>query len=237
MQEVEQLRSHLDRIKESIDNLSNEEINVIPGFFEELEKKENELNEEIKKLKEDLQNLVDNIQKTEEEISLNEAELQKLKEKEDIKREEKDKIISEISELKDKNILLDTQIEEKSIELETLTEQYSQVQINSKQQIEELTAKISALEEELKKAKEDNKLIVYLMDAGLMDVPEAEIISVIAASTDGLTLSEIKEKVSIPSVRVQPTLNNLLEKVLTYDARREKYQISTIVQEEMNNRS
>ncbi|MHA1204815.1 MAG: hypothetical protein ACTSSL_07720, partial [Candidatus Heimdallarchaeaceae archaeon] len=77
MQEVEQLRSHLDRIRESIDNLSNkhnnkintirsissstdEEINVIPGFFEELEKKENELNEEIKKLKEDLQNLVDN---------------------------------------------------------------------------------------------------------------------------------------------------------------------------------
>jgi len=86
----------------------------------------------------------------------------------------------------------------------------------------------------LELAKEENKLIVYLMDAGLLDVPEAEIVSVIASNPNGLTLAEIKDKVSMPPVRIQPTINTLLEKVLEYIAHSDSYKILESIKSELD---
>ena len=99
--------------------------------------------------------------------------------------------------------------------------------------MDDMEATIDDLKGKLDSAKESNKLIVYLMDSGLLDVPEAEIVSVIASADDGLLLSQIKEKVKLPSVRVQPTLNNLLDKVITFDEGTEKYKIMDVVKGEL----
>jgi hypothetical protein len=73
-----------------------------------------------------------------------------------------------------------------------------------------------------------------LMDAGLLDVPEAEIVSIIASYPNGLRIDEIKDKVKMPPVRVQPTINTLLENVLQYDAHSDSYKILESIKNELS---
>ena len=71
------------------------------------------------------------------------------------------------------------------------------------------------------------------MEAGLLDAPEAELVAMIAAHPEGMKIEDIKGKVKIPPVRVQPILNNLLEKILVYNEHQELYTIKEDIKEEL----
>ncbi len=253
MEETEKLSKTISNLKQSVGNLQNKvsqqiqsynelilsiekEVETFPDYWTEITTKEQELQKEISKLEEEISSIEQQIRSLDEEITLYTQDSEKLVATEKEKRDYKKAIEDEIKELKDKNVILDNEIEERSKELEELKQEYTNAQLVAKEEISKLDMELKEMEDKLNQAKEENKLIVYLMDAGLMDVPEAEIISIISANPEGLTIDEIKQKVSIPSVRVQPTVNNLLDKILIYDQRTERYNISAIVQEEMNNR-
>ncbi|MCK4844104.1 MAG: hypothetical protein KAS95_00360, partial [Candidatus Heimdallarchaeota archaeon] len=153
--------------------------------------------------------------------------------KEEQNRSTVNSLDSEIEEFKQRNVQLQLEYDTIKQQAQQKIEEYHNLQIDVKEELSKIETKIKEAEEKLNEAKEENKLIVYLMEAGLLDVPEAELIATIAAHPEGMNIEEIKGKVKIPPVRVLPILNNLLEKIIVYNEHKELYTIKEDIKEEL----
>lgn len=213
---------------------SIDDIKTIPEYIIVLKKNLEELKQANQDLEEKIMQTNQAIETVTTEIEIGQNNKQDLEKTEVDKRSKKQELETNISSHQNEKGRLEQELQHLSSSASNKEEAYKQLQEKSRLDLVNMDQQILESQSILETAKEDNKLIVYLMDAGLMDVPEAEIVSAIAASKEGLTIEELKQKVNIPSVRVQPTLNNLLEKILTYEPRREVYMINPIIQEELN---
>ena len=227
------------RFKHKIGSLNNiietafEDARLIPHFIESLENTLKGINQEISELTENLSNSKDTIQSVKSEIEIQESTKNDLVVKEEQSRETVNSLDSEIAEFKQRNEQLQLEYDTVKQHAQQKKEVYNNLQINVKEELSKIETKIQEAEDKLKAAKEENKTIVYLMEAGLLDVPEAELVAMIAAHPEGMKIEDIKGKVKIPPVRVQPILNNLLEKMLVYNEHQELYTIKEDIKEEL----
>jgi chromosome segregation ATPase len=238
----ERLIQILDDLKKDIEELSSrktaivstinmtvettiDDIRAIPSYIQSLERSLQEIQQVNKDIDEKImqaEQTIDTLTRETEISQMNKADLEKTEEG---KRSQKSSLETNIAEYQTKKAELDTKFVELDNMVKMKEEEFNQLQITSKEEIEALNQKINEASTRLEQAKNENKLIVYLMDSGLLDVPEAEVVSIIASYPNGLTLAEIKEKVSMAPVRVQPTINNLLENVLEHDLHSDTYKI------------
>jgi len=249
MAEEERMIGILEDIKRDIEELSSRKSNVIsttnmtlestvddvraiPNYIESLIKTLEEIQQTNKELEEKIMQTQQAVETVQTEIEIQQANKSDLNETENKKREYKDNLERQIADLQEKKTRLEAELESLSATTQHKENEYNQLQVSSKIDLENLDEKIREAEMRLQQIKEDNKLIVYLMEAGLLDVPEAEIVSVIASYPNGLKLDEIKEKVSMPPVRVQPTINTLLEKVVEHDSYSDSYKILESIKKE-----
>ncbi|MHA1345483.1 MAG: hypothetical protein ACTSVO_10405 [Candidatus Heimdallarchaeaceae archaeon] len=211
-----------------------EDVVAIPEYISALKKNLEELKQVNADLEQKIIQTNQAIETVSAEIEINESKKRELEETEISKRNKKQELENSISNQQNDKNRLEQELEHLSSSAKNKEESYTHLETKSKQDLEDMEQKIIESQAVLAKAKEDNKLIVYLMDAGLLDVPEAEIVSVVASSPDGLKLDEIKSKVTMATVRVQPVLNNLLEKVLEYDSYSDSYRILETLRKEFH---
>jgi chromosome segregation ATPase len=211
-----------------------DDIRAIPEYVNTLKKNL----EDLKQINADLEQQIiqtnQAIETVSAEIEINRSKKRELEETEIEKRNKKQDLEASISNQQNEKNRLEQELEHLSSSAKNKEEAYNHLEVKSKQDLEDMEQKINESQAILTQAKEDNKLIVYLMDAGLLDVPEAEIVSIVASSPDGLKLDEIKSKVTMATVRVQPVLNNLLEKVLEYDSYSDSYRILEALRKEFH---
>ncbi|MBY9001006.1 MAG: hypothetical protein KGD64_08840 [Candidatus Heimdallarchaeota archaeon] len=251
MAEEERMITIIAEIKQDIEELVSRNTVVISNTNQALESVEEDIRaipEYINTLKKNLENLkqvnaeleqkiiqtTQAIETVSAESEINESKKRELDETETEKRNKKQNLETSISNQQNEKNRLEQELEHLSSSAKNKEEAYNHLEVKSKQDLEEMEQKIHETQATLAKAKEDNKLIVYLMDAGLLDVPEAEIVAIVASHPDGLKLDEIKGKVSMALVRVQPVLNNLLEKVLEYDSYSDSYRILETLRKEFH---
>ena len=211
-----------------------DDIRAIPEYVKTLERNLEDLKQVNANLEQKIIQTNQAIETASAEIEINESKKKELEETEIEKRNKKQNLETNISNLQNDKNRLEQELEPLSSSVKNKEESYNHLEVKSKQDLEDMEQKINESLVILTKAKEDNKLIVYLMDAGLLDVPEAEIVSIVASSPDGLKLDEIKSKVTMATVRVQPVLNNLLEKVLEYDSYSDSYRILETLRKEFH---
>ena len=225
--------SVISTVKMTIET-TTDDVRAIPGFITSLETTIQNLQQMNRDLEERImqtQQAIDTVT-TETEISAsNKSDLENT---EDRKRNQNADLETQIEEYQNKKTRLENEFQELSQLVNMKENDYNQLQVTTKQELDAIDQKISEAGSQLESAKEENKLIVYLMDSGLLDVPEAELVSIIASYPNGLTLTEIKEKVSMAPVRVQPTINNLLEKVLEHDPSSDSYRILETIKRELS---
>ena len=247
---IEKLNEILSELKRGIEELSSrsssvvaksnvtiesitDDVRVVPEYLLSLQNTINELQKSNSELEEKRMTTKQSIDTVTTEIEINESNKTDLSEAEIKKRTYKDELDRKILEFQQKNTQLEAEFNETGALASRKEQEYNQIQIDSKEEIERLDQKINEATARVQQAEAENKLIVYLMDAGLMDVPEAEVVSIIASYPDGLKIDEIKQKVNMPPVRVQPTINNLLETVIEYDALSDSYRILDIIKKEL----
>ena len=211
-----------------------DDIRAIPEYVNTLKRNLEDLKQANADLEQQIIQTNQAIETVSAEIEINESKKKELEETEIEKRNKKQNLETNISNLQNDKNRLEQELEHLSSSAKNKEEAYNHLEMKSKQDLEDMEQKIIESQAVLTKAKEDNKLIVYLMDAGLLDVPEAEIVSIVASSPDGLKLDEIKSKVTMATVRVQPVLNNLLEKVLEYDNFSDSYRILEALRKEFH---
>lgn len=218
--------------KAIIDSTAND-VKAIPEYLLTLQNSINEIQKGNNELEEKIANVKQAIDTVTTEIEISESNKSDLLETESKKRAQKEDLESQISELQEKKVQLDNQFNEVAAISSRKEQEYNQIQISSKEEIARINQQISEATVNVKQAESENKLIVYLMDAGLMDVPEAEVVAIVSSYPEGLKLDEIKQKVNMPPVRVQPTINNLLETVLEYDIPSDSYRIIDTIRKEL----
>ncbi|MHA1201512.1 MAG: hypothetical protein ACTSQ4_03215 [Candidatus Heimdallarchaeaceae archaeon] len=211
-----------------------DDIRAIPEYVNTLKKNLEDLKQVNADLEQQIIQTNQAIETVSAEIEINNSKKKELEETEIEKRNKKQNLESSISNQQNEKNRLEQELEHLSSSAKNKEEAYNHLEAKSKQDLEDMEQKINEAQVILTQAKEDNKLIVYLMDAGLLDVPEAEIVSIVASSPDGLKLDEIKSKVTMATVRVQPVLNNLLEKVLEYDSYSDSYRILEALRKEFH---
>lgn len=211
-----------------------DDIGAIPEYVNTLKKNLEDLKQVNADLEQQIIQTNQAIETVSAEIEINNSKKKELEETEIEKRNKKQNLESSISNQQNEKNRLEQELEHLSSSAKNKEEAYNHLEAKSKQDLEDMEQKINEAQVILTQAKEDNKLIVYLMDAGLLDVPEAEIVSIVASSPDGLKLDEIKSKVTMATVRVQPVLNNLLEKVLEYDSYSDSYRILEALRKEFH---
>ncbi|MEE9410493.1 MAG: hypothetical protein V3V41_06165 [Candidatus Heimdallarchaeota archaeon] len=211
-----------------------DDVRVIPDYIESLKNTNQELQQVNRDLEQKILATQQAVETVSTEIEINESKRSDLEATVGNKRNYKQELETKIAENQGKKTELEAELEHVSNTAKYKEEEFNQLEIKSKEEIGVWDAKIQESSTILEKAKEENKLIVYLMDAGLLDVPEAELVSIIASYPNGLKLAEIKEKVAMPPVRVQPTLNTLLENVLEYDSHSESYKILETIKKELS---
>ncbi|GAH68777.1 unnamed protein product, partial [marine sediment metagenome] len=209
-----------------------EDIRAIPEYVNTLKRNLEDLKQANADLEQQIIQTNQAIETVSAEIEINESKKIELEDTEIEKRNKKQNLEASISNQQNEKNRLEQELEHLSSSAKNKEEAYSHLEAKSTQDLEDMEQKIVEAQSVLTKAKEDNKLIVYLMDSGLLDVPEAEIVSIVASSPDGLKLDEIKSKVTMATVRVQPVLNNLLEKVLEYDSYSDSYRILETLRKE-----
>ena len=251
MAEEERMITIIGDIKRDVEELTSRNTSVISNTNQTLESVIDDIRaipeyvnslkrnlDEIKQVNADLeQQIIQTSQATETvtaEIEINESKKRELEETEIEKRNKKQNLETSISNQQNEKSRLEQEQDHLSSSAKNKEESYNHLEAKYKQDLEDMQQKVTEAQVVLTKAKEDNKLIVYLMDAGLLDVPEAEIVSIVASSPDGLKLDEIKSKVTMATVRVQPVLNNLLEKVLEYDSYSDSYRILETLRKEFH---
>ncbi len=235
--DIEEMTSRYNNLTSTIKMVIDaaiDDIQVLPDFISGLENNLQNLQNVTKELKEKIMNTEQSIETLTTEIEIANSNKEDLEETENRKRQQKEDLETQISNYQDKKTALEAELQELMATVERKEREFKQFEQAAKEEIENIEQKIQTGQNKLQQAKEDNKLIVYLMDSGLLDVPEAEIVSIIAAEPNGLTLAQIKEKVSIPPVRVQPTINTLLEKVLHYDASTDSYRILETIKKDFS---
>ena len=250
MAEEVRMKNILDEIKRNFEDLSSrksttiansqstiesivDDIIVIPDYIVSLNSSHQELQQTNTDLEQQIMTTTQAVETTSAEIDISETKRSELEINAERKRDSKQELETKIVELQGKKTELETELDHVTNTAAYKEQEYTQLEANSKQEIAAMDAKILENNSRLELAKEENKLIVYLMDAGLLDVPEAEVVSVIASNPNGLTLAEIKDKVSMPPVRIQPTINTLLEKVLEYVAHSDSYKILESIKGEL----
>jgi chromosome segregation ATPase len=211
-----------------------EDIRAIPEYVNTLKKNLEDLKQVNADLEQQIIQTNQAIETVSAEIEINRSKKRELEETEIEKRNKKQDLEASISNQQNEKNRLEQELEHLSSSAKNKEEAYNHLEVKSRQDLEDMEQKINESQTILTQAKEDNKLIVYLMDAGLLDVPEAEIVSIVASSPDGLKLDEIKSKVTMATVRVQPVLNNLLEKVLEYDSYSDSYRILEALRKEFH---
>jgi chromosome segregation ATPase len=211
-----------------------DDIRAIPEYVNTLKKNLEDLKQVNADLEQQIIQTNQAIETVSAEIEINRSKKRELEETEIEKRNKKQDLEASISNQQNEKNRLEQELEHLSSSAKNKEEAYNHLEVKSKQDLEDMEQKINESQVILTQAKEDNKLIVYLMDAGLLDVPEAEIVSIVASSPDGLKLDEIKSKVTMATVRVQPVLNNLLEKVLEYDSYSDSYRILEALRKEFH---
>ena len=234
--DIEELSSRKTAVVSTINmtvDTAVDDIRAIPSYIESLEKSLQEIQQANKDLDEKIMKAEQTIETLTRETEISQMNKTDLEKTEEGKRNQKSSLETNIGEYQTKNAQLDTQFIELNNLVRMKEEEFNQLQITSKEEIELLNQKINEATTRLEQAKNENKLIVYLMDSGLLDVPEAEVISIIASYPNGLTLAEIKDKVGMPPVRVQPTINNLLENVLEHDLHSDTYKILDSIKDEL----
>ena len=249
MSEEERMIGILEDIKRDIEELSSRKTNVIsttnmtiestaddvkaiPNYIESLRRTLEDIQRTNNELEERIMQTQQSVETVQTEIEIQHSNKSDLNEAEIKKREYKENLERQIADLQEKKAGLDSELETTNATAQHKESEYNQLQGSSRNDIENMDQKVKEAEMRLQQIKEDNKLIVYLMEAGLLDVPEAEIVSVIASYPNGLKLDEIKEKVSMPPVRVQPTINTLLEKVVEHDSYSDSYKILESIKKE-----
>jgi chromosome segregation ATPase len=247
--EEERMIGILEDIKRDIEELSSRKSNIIsttnmtietiiddvraiPAYIESVKRTLEEIQQVNKELEEKIMQTQQAVETVQTEIEIQQANKSDLNEAEIKKREYKENLERQIANLQEKKTTLEAELESSSATTQHKETEYNLLQESARSDLENMNQKIKEAEVRLQKIKEDNKLIVYLMEAGLLDVPEAEIVSVIASYPNGLKLDEIKEKVSMPPVRVQPTINTLLEKVVEHDSYSDSYKILESIKKE-----
>ncbi len=211
-----------------------DDIRAIPEYVNTLKRNLEDLKQANADLEQQIIQTNQAIETVSAEIEINESKKIELEDTEIEKRNKKQNLEASISNQQNEKNRLEQELEHLSSSTKNKEEAYGHLEAKSKQDLEDMEQKIVEAQSVLTKAKEDNKLIVYLMDSGLLDVPEAEIVSIVASSPDGLKLDEIKSKVTMATVRVQPVLNNLLEKVLEYDSYSDSYRILETLRKEFH---
>ncbi len=211
-----------------------DDIRAIPEYVNTLKRNLEDLKQASADLEQQIIQTNQAIETVSAEIEINESKKIELEDTEIEKRNKKQNLEASISNQQNEKNRLEQELEHLSSSTKNKEEAYGHLEAKSKQDLEDMEQKIVEAQSVLTKAKEDNKLIVYLMDSGLLDVPEAEIVSIVASSPDGLKLDEIKSKVTMATVRVQPVLNNLLEKVLEYDSYSDSYRILETLRKEFH---
>ena len=251
MAEEERMITIIDDIKRDVEELTSrntsvisntnqmlesvvDDIRAIPEYITTLKRNLEDLKQANADLEQKLTQTNQAIETVSAEIEINESKKKELDETEIEKRNKKQNLEASISNKQNDKNRLEQELEHLSSSAKNKEEAYNQLEAKYKQDLEDMEQKINEAQVVLANAKEDNKLIVYLMDAGLLDVPEAEIVSIVASSPDGLKLDEIKSKVTMATVRVQPVLNNLLEKVLEYDSYSDSYRILETLRKEFH---
>jgi len=212
---------------------TKDDVRVIPDYIVSLKNSLHGLKENNEQLEEKDMRTQQSIETTKTELEINVAKKSELESTESSKRQFKEELESKIMDLQQKISQLESEYNQFSSDVKGKELIYNQLQIQSKETVNALDHKIAEATARMAQVENENKLIVYLMDAGLMDVPEAEVVATIASHPEGLKLAEIKEKVNMPSVRVQPTINNLLESVIEYDATNNSYKILDIIKKEL----
>jgi len=250
MMSDEKLTNLLEEIKRDIEELASrvsatistskvtidstkDDIRVIPDYIDSLKNSLHGLKENNEQLEEKDMHTQQSIETTKTEIEINTVKKSELESTEISKRQYKEEIERKILEHQQKISQLESEYNQFSSDVKGKELIYTQLQTQSKETVDGLDHKIAEATARLAHVENENKLIVYLMDAGLMDVPEAEVVATIASHPEGLKLAEIKEKVNMPPVRVQPTINNLLETVIEYDAMNDSYKILDIIKKEL----
>jgi len=251
MAEEERMITIIGDIKRDVEELTSRNTSVISNINQTLESVVDDIKaipeyvntlrrnlEDLKQVNADLEQRIiqtsQAIETVSAEIEINESKKRELDETEIEKRNKKQDLEASISNQQNEKNRLEQELEHLSSSAKNKEEAYNHLEAKSKQDLEDIEQRIIEAQTVLTKAKEDNKLIVYLMDSGLLDVPEAEIVSIVASSPDGLKLDEIKSKVTMATVRVQPVLNNLLEKVLEYDIYSDSYRILETLRKEFH---
>ena len=211
-----------------------DDVRAIPNFITSLETTIQNLQQMNRDLEEKIMQTQQSIDTITTEIEISSSNKSDLEATEERKRTQKTELETQIEDYQNKKLLLEKEFQELTQLVNMKENDYNQLQTTTKQEIDTIDQKIGDAGARLESAKEENKLIVYLMDSGLLDVPEAELVSIIASYPNGLTMTEIKEKVSMPPVRVQPTINNLLEKVLEHDPTSDSYRILDTIKKELS---
>ena len=211
-----------------------DDVRAIPGFITSLETTVQNLQQMNKDLEERIMQAQQSIDTVTTETEISSSNKSDLENTEERKRNQKADLDAQIEDYQNKKVQLEKEFQELSQLVNMKDNDYNQLQVTTKQEIDAISQKINEAGVRLEAAKEENKLIVYLMDSGLLDVPEAEVVSIIASYPNGLTMAEIKEKVGMAPVRVQPTVNNLLEKVLEHDPASDSYRILDSIKKELS---
>ncbi|MCG3221761.1 MAG: hypothetical protein H7641_10315 [Candidatus Heimdallarchaeota archaeon] len=225
--------SIISTVKMTIET-TTDDVRAIPGFLTSLETTIQNLQQMNKDLEEKIMQAQQSIDTVTTETEISSSNKSDLENTEERKRNQKTDLEAQIEDYQNKKVQLEKEFQELTQLVNMKDNDYNQLQVTTKQEIDEVNQKISEAGVRLESAKEENKLIVYLMDSGLLDVPEAEVVSIIASYPNGLTMAEIKEKVSMAPVRVQPTINNLLEKVLEHDPASDSYRILDSIKKELS---
>jgi len=246
----EKLQNSLEEIKRDIEELwtrisatvqnsnmtidsTKDDVRVIPDYIDSLKGSLKGLKDNNMQLEEKDLHTQQSIETVKTEIEISEVKKSELETTERTKREQKEELERKILDFQQKNAQLESEFNQLTSDVQSKEMVYEQLQVQSKETIDSLDVKINEASSRLVSVENENKLIVYLMDAGLMDVPEAEVVATIASHPSGLKLADIKEKVNMPPVRVQPTINNLLETVIEYDALNDSYKIIETIKKDL----
>ncbi len=206
---LEQLRQLIDKTKSKINQDLDELSSRINGLIQEADQVNadiRELNDQISSLDAAIANLETQLRIARDDKSSRESRIKNLEKRLDALRKKKQESEAEKATETQEIARLATEIREAETELDSLKKELEQ----AKSELEEARA---SFDEKLQQAKsklqveqanrqqivEKFPIVNYLVTKGHLDLPEAEIISLLSLNPDGLTEEEIKSKAKTAS--------------------------------------
>lgn len=213
IKEIDEALSFLENTERSFQELENK--------LNERKREEIQLNNEKKELLNNIDSLKENIERIKLNLKEEEEKFKKLE-------EEQNSFINDLSSTKNELSSTERQITQKKEEIKVKTQEKEDTKIRMDSKITQAQQTLEQLQREEAQDVKMSPILDFLLKEVRIDIPEVEILSVLAYRNQAMGLEELKQAVSkTPPVIILKVIRNLDSKgIIKYDERLDTIEIT-----------